>query len=264
MLGGKMSEADRTEDGQRTQSGRGPAYPYVSLAKAVMRAEQLRDANMTRIAASALAIYKVWGWSGDNGNARQTMAALNQFGLVDYVGRGEDRQVRLSELAHKIVLDKVPGSVERAAALRVAALAPPIHLKLWDTYGASLPPDVVLETFLVRDCKFNQSGAENLIGEYRETFEFAALGHPTHASAIIQKVAMAQPAPAFFEPHHPPPTTAASEAVAHDNEREWLRGFLSKTTAYRLIISGDMGSREIAKLIKLLEAQKAVLDDDGD
>lgn len=45
-------------------------------------------------------------------------------------------------------------------------------------------------------------------------------------------------------------------------EREWLRGPLSKEVNYRLIVSGELGSKEIGKLIKLLEAQKLVLDDE--
>ena len=48
-------------------------------------------------------------------------------------------------------------------------------------------------------------------------------------------------------------------------EREWLRGSLSRDVAYRLIVAGDFGAKEIGKLIKLLKAQRAVLsDDDGE
>lgn len=47
-------------------------------------------------------------------------------------------------------------------------------------------------------------------------------------------------------------------------EREWLRGPLSKETGYRLIVTGDLGPKEIGKLIKLLEAQKNVLSDEDD
>ena len=47
-------------------------------------------------------------------------------------------------------------------------------------------------------------------------------------------------------------------------EREWLRGPLSRETSYRLIVAGDLGPKEIGKLIKLLEAQKAVLSDEDD
>jgi len=46
------------------------------------------------------------------------------------------------------------------------------------------------------------------------------------------------------------------------NECEAMRGKLSSNTSYRLIVSGELGSKEIGKLIKMLEAQKAVLSDD--
>lgn len=58
-----------------------------------------------------------------------------------------------------------------------------------------------------------------------------------------------------------PPRLAESSPVV-GAEREWLRGPLSKQTSYRLIVNGQLGSKEIAKLIKLLEVQKMVLDDD--
>jgi hypothetical protein len=60
---------------------------------------------------------------------------------------------------------------------------------------------------------------------------------------------------------------ALSDAVASplvDEEREWLRGSLSRDTNYRLIVSGNLGPKELGKLIKLLQAQKAILDDDTD
>jgi hypothetical protein len=47
-------------------------------------------------------------------------------------------------------------------------------------------------------------------------------------------------------------------------EREWLRGPLSRETSYRLIVTGDLGPKEIGKLIKLLKAQQAVLSDEDD
>lgn len=66
----------------------------------------------------------------------------------------------------------------------------------------------------------------------------------------------------------PPPTLPldrpADEARLKADEREWLRGPLSRETSYRLIVSGDLGPKEIGKLIKLLEAQKGVLADDDD
>ena len=42
-------------------------------------------------------------------------------------------------------------------------------------------------------------------------------------------------------------------------EREILRGPLSKDLSYRLIVNGNLGPKEIGNLIKILEAQKEVL-----
>jgi hypothetical protein len=64
-----------------------------------------------------------------------------------------------------------------------------------------------------------------------------------------------------------PPTLPLDESSIiplAKTEREWLRGLLSKETSYRLVVSGDLGPKEIGKLIKLLEAQKAVLSDDDE
>lgn len=79
------------------------------------------------------------------------------------------------------------------------------------------------------------------------------------SSAVVERseeVAAPKPAAVSLVGH--PPTIIVS------SEREWLRGPLSRDVGYRLIVSGDMGAKELGKLIKLLEAQKAVLDDDDE
>jgi hypothetical protein len=58
-----------------------------------------------------------------------------------------------------------------------------------------------------------------------------------------------------------PPPVLPEEPRA---KQERLEGRLSKTTTYQLLISGDLGPREIGKLIKVLQAQKEVLADDGE
>jgi hypothetical protein len=59
-----------------------------------------------------------------------------------------------------------------------------------------------------------------------------------------------------------PPTFAETQLPA--GEREWLRGPLSKDVSYRLVVAGDLGPKEIGKLIKLLKAQQSVLSDDDE
>lgn len=45
-------------------------------------------------------------------------------------------------------------------------------------------------------------------------------------------------------------------------ERELMAGLLSKDAAFRLIVSGTIGVREIDRLIRKLELEKAILAED--
>jgi hypothetical protein len=256
----KKSEATRTQ-------GRGPAYPFITLGKAVERAEQIRDANMARIAASPLAIYKVWGWKGDNGDARQSMAALNHFGLIEYIGRGNAREARLSDLARRIVMDKVPGSKDRADAIRIAALEPPIHKKLWDQFGSPLPPDVVLETFLMRDCAFNESGAKNLIGEYRATFEYAGLDKPDNIPPETENIP--EPDPMSLETVIQPsstrtPVAAASASLSAFPTASGENDIKVLLDGDRLRVSAYVDLKGLKRLKKILDANAALLEASND
>jgi hypothetical protein len=56
-----------------------------------------------------------------------------------------------------------------------------------------------------------------------------------------------------------------NERNVRTEETEWMRNKVGKSTTVSLLVSGgDMGAKEIGKLIKLLEAQQSVLDDDED
>lgn len=59
-----------------------------------------------------------------------------------------------------------------------------------------------------------------------------------------------------------PPTLPTEPRL--QGERECLRGTLSKQSSYRLLVTGNLGPKEIGKLIKLLEAQKLVLTEDDE
>jgi len=75
------------------------------------------------------------------------------------------------------------------------------------------------------------------------------------------------PAPPSTTPPTTPSTTAPSDPTAlpsMNEEREYLRGVLSRDASYRLLVSGDIGPKELGKMIKLLQAQKAILEDDTD
>lgn len=265
-------------DDKRAGVGRGPAYPFIGLAKAIERVEQIRDQNMLKIAAAPIDYYKSWQYSGESGNARQTLAALNQYGLVEYVGRGDQRQVRLSELARRIVLDQVPNSPERAAAIRSAALAPTVHLKLWEKYGAAIPPEYVLQTFLTRDGDFNLGSVANVISVYRDTFDYAGLGEPiilpesgpqdaTNSESELAQVGSQSGGPGISPVlanriarvlEAPTPTMMAPGLPFGENEiKIMLDGDL-------LRVSAVVDLKGAKKLLKALKANMALLEDDED
>jgi len=86
---------------------------------------------------------------------------------------------------------------------------------------------------------------------------------------LMSEVIVEERAPAAVTAPTPPTfkfsDPAASEQKARPGETEWMRNKVGKSTTVSLLVSGgDMGAKEIGKLIKLLEAQQAVLADDDE
>lgn len=180
----------KSESSALKPGGRSPAYPYIPLARALERAEQLKAAEGF-YAVPPESAYKAWGFGGKSSGARQTLAALKHFGLITYVGLGEGRKVRLSDLSKRILLDSRPDSPDKPKLIREAALKPAIHADLISQFPNGLPSDTTLHTFLVLQREFNESGAKDLIAEFRETASFAGLfaenadaGDPAEAQTV--------------------------------------------------------------------------------
>jgi hypothetical protein len=171
-------KTDGRDDALNLRAGRGPAYPGISLEDAIDRASKFKLANAIRITLNLEAAYRVLGFKGASGASRQIIASLNYYGLLDYIGKGTDRKVRLSELALRILLDKMPDSPERTAALKEAALKPAIHAKLAEEFKLPPPSDIVLERFLVLECEYSEGVAETIIKVYRDTLQYAGLNNP--------------------------------------------------------------------------------------
>ncbi len=162
---------------KKPRQGRSPAFPWIPIQKALERAEVFRVAEGGRpkhFSPTASAC-TAWGLGPKTGPALQTIAAMGHYGLFEFEGSGENRAVRLTDLALNILLDKQPVSAERDVLIAQAALKPTIHAELWQKWQATLPSDPTLETFLVRDKSFSETGAKDLIAEYKETIKFAKL-----------------------------------------------------------------------------------------
>ncbi|OWV69459.1 hypothetical protein ATY77_20000 [Rhizobium sp. R634] len=77
------------------------------------------------------------------------------------------------------------------------------------------------------------------------------------SEVIVESKASAQHVPPMF------PFSQEDQALSPvQGEIEWMRNRLGSDTNVRLLVKGDMGPKEIGKLIRLLEAQKLVLEED--
>lgn len=158
----------------QARAGRSPSYPDLDLQEATEKAQVLWDRE-NRNLAPVTTIQEHWGYKVNTGPAVRAVAALKKFGLLVDQGRGDSRQARLTELALSIILDERENRSERDAAIREAALTPPIHADLWEQYKGNLPSDSTLQFVLQKERRFSTRGATALIEEFRSTIAFAKL-----------------------------------------------------------------------------------------
>jgi hypothetical protein len=171
---------------KKPRQGRSPGFPFIPLSKALERVETFRIAEGGRPKhfAPLTSAAKAWGIGPKTGQALQTIAALGQFGLIEFEGMAEARSLRPSDVALRILLDKQLNSPEREELIQRLALKPKIHKELWEKWGENFPSDPTFETYLVRDRGFSESGARDLIAEYKDTISFAKLGQPAIITPI--------------------------------------------------------------------------------
>ncbi|KKB12694.1 hypothetical protein VE25_06085 [Devosia geojensis] len=93
--------------------------------------------------------------------------------------------------------------------------------------------------------------------------EGSETGIPMSQVIVEERGPSLPPAPPRFKVDQPPEADSRMQALA--GETEWMRNLVGRDTKVRLLVSGgEMGAKEIGKLIKLLEAQRAVLADDDE
>ena len=186
-------DVDSSQSQKRSRT-RSPAYPYIALPNALEKAAVLWQVEGRHAAAVNVAMQH-WGYKEDSSTGYSCVAALKKFGLVDHEGMGDTRQVKLSDLALTILLDKDPDSDERRGALRAAALGPRIHTELWERYGTELPSDQSLKRYLVLERGFNEASVDELLDEYKQTMTFAGLNVATGAGGITSSRSPSGPTP---------------------------------------------------------------------
>jgi hypothetical protein len=177
---------------------RSPPFPYVGLERALSKAEQLYNAVRHHAAAMATAA-KAWDTGPKSSATLQSAATLIQYGLLDDEGSGESRKVKLTPLALKIIMDKRPGSADRADAIKDAALSPRIFAELYEQYGTAIGIDdallvhtMTVERIQAGKAPYSEDSAADVVRVYRDTMAFAGLGD----SDMVSEEGRASPEPA--------------------------------------------------------------------
>lgn len=145
--------------------GRSPNYPSMKLSEALALAQKLWDKEQRTTVPPEVAV-RAWNYNGLSGASRVALAGLRQYGLLDNASGG----VRLSDLAIGI-LHSPKDSPERAAAIRKAALTPPLFQKMAKSHPNG--SDDAIRSHLIIDRKFTEDGARRFIPPFREALKLA-------------------------------------------------------------------------------------------
>ena len=252
-------------DEGRPKKERSPSYPFISLSRAVDRASALYEGHRrepTRLAVLA----QTWGYSPASSGLQQTVAALKQFGLLEDEGSRGDRKVRVTDLARRILSDLRPGA--REAAIVEAAQRPKIIAEYLPRWLPTRPSDAHCISELHFDRGFSQPAAKLFLKVFDETVDYAGLRENDTVSETEQpsdslserdesEEAPASPAEQAWKPLLPPPAVRGAGTIPLSERLQVV------TTGNQLTVSAALVSgREVDKLIRILQANKALLDDD--
>ena len=230
---------------------RSPNYPNHNITQALELARKLYDKD-GRNKVSKVTLAKHLGHDAVSGPALGKIGAMRAFGLIS--GTGDELQITPDAVA---ALKAPEGSAERKDALVRLAFNPGIFQEIRKQYPSRPSRDAL--TYWLETKNFSDAASTIAAQCYLETL------------AVVESLeAGYNPPEAETEKEEPSVTaknamiTAASKQGKVSNmagERELTTGMLSKTAGFRLIVNGEIGVKEIERLIAKLELDKEILAD---
>lgn len=245
-----------------------PPHPGMSLPKAIVAVGKIFDADRRNPIDREVAAKHI-GYSGKSGASDKALAALAHFGLTEKVGKGE---VRVSQLAMDILHPDPSDPDSKGRATLQAGMLPQVYKELRSQFPGHVSEDT-LESYMVR-IGFNDVALSAAMTAYLETMRFmeqskvfeSGGNEPDEGAESDLQDDDAGDKNMEMTPADvtPPPAPIPTVQPLNAAEAEWMRNPLGRNKSVRVLVTGAMGSKEIGKLIKLLEAQKAILDDDDE
>lgn len=154
---------------------RSPSYPCIDLEAAIDKAGRLYDfGKLNPVLVSA--ILPQWGFNSKSANGMKVVATLKSFGLIEDSGQKENRKIKLTNRAYRILKDH-SNSKEREQAIKDAALNPEIYSWCWKRFGEleEMPTDEAIRSDLIFDKKFNESAVKAFLIDYKKSIKFSNL-----------------------------------------------------------------------------------------
>ena len=248
-----------------TQSGaskkeRSPSFPFIGLTKALERAQAVY-AHARRHEARASDVAAAWGLAPKSSGTLQTIAALLAYGLLEDSGSGDSRKLKITDLAFKAMEDQRPGAREQALA--EAALKPKLIAEYVEKWKDGRPADGICISELRIDRGFTEDGAKAFLRVFDDTVGFTSPqesdNQVDNTPPAERQEGGAEPLPKVPDGRRHPPAPQQQKAALMTGERELTTGLLSKDSSFRLIVSGQVGVKEIERLIAKLEIDKEIL-----
>lgn len=173
---------------------RSPAYPNIPLQAALERLVEFHN-HFKRSPGRAETIGSAWGIKG-KAYVDRTTAALRYFGLLDYRGVGNDRQIVVSEDGLKYL--RAQQEETKQEVIKSAALRPKQIAKFWAIWGPDRPAKKACLDELMFTHGFSSKGASEFLRIYDDTIRFAGLANsdklPAEAEDSTDEVTMVDPA----------------------------------------------------------------------
>jgi hypothetical protein len=250
---------------------RSPQYPAFGLQEAIELIRKVHGKVHTH-KAPPLVMAQAMGYTSMNGKSVTKLSTLKKYDLIEEVGN----ELRVTKTALTILFEPANTATWKTA-MKHAALAPALFARLSQQYPGSIPSDELVRSYLLQN-GFLVSTVELPVRAFRDTMELVSPFYgeyngdkpeeqeeeqdsidsdPTENDrksmneSVLERMPSADSKPLARVQSHGAPSQAT---VA-------LGGRLGLGATYHLVIEGEVGSKEITKLIKLLEAQKALLED---
>ena len=151
---------------------RSPSHPSVSLAVAIERAKQFHETwGCSEI--DLKDTFNSWGYKPRSGAGNQLVAAMTSFGLLDSSGKGQQRLLKISDIALSGLFVRNPGTDSASSVIPELVLKPAVYQVLWERWGFDLPSTLKIKNFLVGELDFNKKTVERFLRDYLDSIGLA-------------------------------------------------------------------------------------------